>query len=168
MTNLLAPSGAVLTQGLFVEMSQANKEDAPYTLKDQDIVRKGITHLSLKKLYLASTLDDPTEYHFISTYLYSLDHWDKLCDCNFFIPHLDIWRRTKDMRMKAEMLQIIRTEARSESGKNKYGAAKTILDSLEKKEKNAKEDSAPKQVQDDPYNKDYERLMNDQDSTGTS
>lgn len=163
---LKSSSGAVLTQGLFFETSQTDKQNAPYTLKDEDLTRGDTVYLSLKRLYLDSTLDDPTEYHFISTYLYSLDHWDKLCDSNFFLPHLDVWRRTRDLRMKSQMLSIIRTEAMSESGKNKYGAAKTILDSMVKEEKK----KPPTQPTESPFDADYDRLMtnNDENSTGPS
>ncbi len=110
-----------LLKGLFYEMVDSDKSTCLYTLKQED-------HLgfpSLRRLYLE--MEDPTEYNFAKTYLESWDHWEMLLECAWFKPHVALWRKELEVKMKAEALARIKVEA-TNGGKNVFMASKYLLE----------------------------------------
>lgn len=110
-----------LLKGLFYETTMADKTGVKYTLKDED-------HLgfpSLSRLYLQS--NDPTEYSFAVTHLESWDHWEMLCECNWFKPYIARWRRELEMKMKSEALSRIMSSAK-QAGKDTLAANRFLIE----------------------------------------
>jgi hypothetical protein len=115
------------TKALFYEMTMSDKSTVLYTLKDED-------HKSYPSLYrLYMDLDDLTEYEFANTYLDGWEHWQMLCDCEWFKPFVLRWREELELRTKAAALRAIKQEA-NEGTKNSYSANKVLLEGGWKKE----------------------------------
>src|SRR3990167_11388569 len=117
-------SGARYTRGLFYETTE-NRESAIYTLKEVDSY--GLP--SLKRLYIES--EDVTEYDFATRYLDGYSHWKSLAETTWFAPIVADWREELKLKLKARYLKEIR-EIAKESGREKYIANKTLLESTEK------------------------------------
>lgn len=98
-----------------------DKALARYTLKD--VEHQGLP--SLYKLYMA--MEDIIEYDFAKTYLASWSHWERLCQCTWFQPYIDSWRKELAIKIKAHAVREIRREAES-LGKNAYQANKWLVD----------------------------------------
>lgn len=109
------------TKGLFFETSR-NSDSVQYTLKDFDY--KG--YPSLYRLYMES--DDDTEYTFALAYLEGWEHWEMLCGCTWFRPYISRWRKELYLKRTASMLKIISDEAKTTASKNRFQAAKYLLD----------------------------------------
>lgn len=94
---------------------------AVYTLKDT-------SHQGLPSLYEAyMAMEDIIEYDFAKTYLASWDHWERLCQCSWFQPYINSWRRELAIKVKARAVREIRLEAEA-GGKNAYQANKWLVD----------------------------------------
>jgi hypothetical protein len=98
-----------------------DKAVAVYTLKPQE--HQGLP--SLYQLYMA--MEDIIEYDFAKTYLASWSHWERLCQCPWFQPHINAWRKELAIKVKAEAVREIRLEAAA-GGKNSYQANKWLVD----------------------------------------
>lgn len=114
-------SGKFLLRGLFYERVGADKEGVLYTLKDVD--HEGFP--SLKRLYLET--NDPTEYRFAKKYMFSIEHWDDLCQCDWFIPIVREWRRELFLSLQSRALANIIQEAEKDS-QSKLNANKYLLE----------------------------------------
>ena len=99
--------GKRYTKAMFYEMTLADKSTVLYTLKDSD--HQG--YPSLRRLYLEC--DDPTEYEFITKYLESQAHFEDLCRCEWFKPHISRWRKESELKLKSEALARIRQAAKA-------------------------------------------------------
>lgn len=96
-------NGIQHTQGLFLEYSNP---DAPYTLRNADVKRKGKPYRSMYKIFMECV----DEYEAAERLLGSQAHWRKLCGINWFmkgIPEvgfegLETWR--EDMVRRDESL----------------------------------------------------------------
>lgn len=109
------------TKGLFYET--ASKTDSVlYTLKDRDYK----DYPSLYKLYMQE--QDDTEYLFATKYLEGWEHWEMLCQCTWFQPFIERWRKEMYLLKTAELLKVIKVEATSAESKNRFTAAKYLLD----------------------------------------
>ena len=166
--NFKNDQGVYLTKALFWETAvQEEKEHIVYTLKDQAYtIPDGRTLPSLKQAYLED--DDPTEYSFATRYLGGWQHWTKLSQSSFFSEHIEQWREEKSQKQLSELVGIIQTEARDKNSKNRYGAAKTLLDKpwekapakRGRKSKQEIQEEAKKMVQSNQaFEEDYERLV---------
>lgn len=115
--------GKLRTLSLFWEMASFNsdKSECLYTLRGEDTY--GLP--SLKRLYLEES--DPTEYAFANKHLASWDHWQALISANWFQPHIARWRIELDLKLRADALGRLRTEAASGS-KNSYQANKFLAE----------------------------------------
>lgn len=120
-TKFKNPSGAFYLRGLFFEEQGADKQFCVYTLKKED----HLGYPSLYKLYMES--NDPTEYSFATVYLYNWDHWESLCECTWFKPHLAQWRRELNTKIRAEALLNIRVLAHPDK-QTSFQANKYLLD----------------------------------------
>jgi hypothetical protein len=71
---------------------------------------------------------DLTEYIFANKYLEDWNHWQRLCNCNWFKKdYLPRWRKELELKVKAEALNNIRFESRSNS-KNAFAANKYLFE----------------------------------------
>lgn len=114
-------SGTYLLKGLFIETNTTDMDQAIYTLKNYD--HKGYPSLYLRYM----ELEDPTEYEFATTYLDGWAHWEKLCQCNWFIPHIARWRLELDLKMKSQAIKKIKEVAKTNSP-NMFQANKIIIE----------------------------------------
>lgn len=101
-------SGARYTKALFFE-TITDKTTVLYTLKDED--HEGFP--SLYRLYLEE--EDPLEYNFANKYLDGWEHWELLCECDWFLPKVERWRRELELKIRSEALAKIVKDADSDS-----------------------------------------------------
>ena len=120
MNKFKGPTGIYLTRALFFEQTLADKSTVLYTLKNED--HEG--YPSLYRLYMET--NDPTEFTFANEHLDGWAHWETLCECTWFKPYLDRWRKELSLRIKAEAIRRIALEAKSTS-KNAFSANKFLV-----------------------------------------
>jgi hypothetical protein len=96
-----------------------------YSLKQEDHLVNNKLYLSFHRLYLE--LEDITEYEFAKKYLHSYEHWEMLCKCNWFKPHLALMRRELDLKLRAKALRKIQSLAKS-NDKDSFAANKYLLE----------------------------------------
>lgn len=113
--------GNPLLKGLFYETTLSDKSSVVYTLKDRD--HQGFP--SLYRLYMEA--NDPTEWKFIKEHMASLDHWERLCACEWFKPYVERWRRELELKMKSEALARIHAASRT-GGRDAYQASKFLVE----------------------------------------
>lgn len=118
-------SGTRLYKAIFHEMVFGDKPYAQYTLKDYDHEYNGNKYLSLYKLYM--DMEDLTEYEFANTYLDGWEHWENLCECDWFKPYAARWRKELDLKIKARALKSIKVKA-LEDGRDGIDAMKYLLE----------------------------------------
>ena len=166
--------GVLMTRSLFFETQLDRALDrALYTLKDHDHTWKDKTYKSLYLLYME--VGDPTEYQFAKKYLDSWQHWELLCEANWFKPYVSRWRKELELRIKSETLAKIRNLAESgEASRDSFNAQKYLLDKgWEPKEKSASKRGRPtkEEIQKEAIRisqdissieEDYERIVNPQ------
>ena len=118
-----SPTGQYRTKSLFLEQSYDNQENVYYTLKDHHQRNElgEIEYLSLHQLFLEH--EDPLEYSFAETYLFSFDHWQTLCRCSWFKPFLDRWRFELELKIRSEALKRVLGESKT-NGKNAFMATR--------------------------------------------
>lgn len=118
-------------KALFFETTLADKSTVVYTLKDQDHSvedrESGATRVypSLYRLYME--LDDPTEWKVAQELMDGWEHWEMLCNCNWFKPYVERWRKELHLRMQSQALVRIKSEAKTGS-KESFGANKYLLE----------------------------------------
>jgi hypothetical protein len=108
-------------KGLFFEQTLADKSSVVYSLKDWD--HEGFP--SLYRLYME--MEDLTEYEFANKYLDGWEHWEMLCQCEWFKPFVERWRKELSLKIQAQALRAMRAEAMS-SSKNAFAANKFLVD----------------------------------------
>lgn len=106
---------------LFYETTHEDKSSVLYTLKDYD--HKGYS--SLYRLYMEEK--DPFEYRFANKYFENYDHWELLCECNWFQPFLLRWRKELELYFRSEQLRKIVADSKSSSG-TAISSAKYVLE----------------------------------------
>lgn len=105
-----AGNGQRLLRSLFREMAPPDTlSPALYTLRDYD--NNGLP--SLYRLYME--LEDQTEWDFAQEYMDGWDHWETLCSCEWFKPHISRWRKELDLKLTAARLKAIIEDAKSAS-----------------------------------------------------
>lgn len=115
--------GKLITQSLFLEIGY-DTSFAVYTLKEEDYEYNGVLYPSLKQLYLDT--EDPTEYSFAKTYLYSWNHWKRLNDNKVLKPHFDEWRDELEYKLRSQAIRDIMQMSMAETGG--FQAAKWLAD----------------------------------------
>lgn len=113
--------GAKLLRGLFYETQLADKSSVVYTLKDQD--HEG--YPSLYRLYMET--GDPTEWKFATAHLDGWEHWERLCECPWFKPYVERWRRELHLRIASNALARIMAESKTNS-RDSFTANKYLLE----------------------------------------
>ena len=92
------------THGLFWDNNPTCKDFMTYSLVQ---FKEG--YPLLKDLYLAE--QDFTEINFARKYMSSHAHWERLCDCEWFKPHITEWRKELELNVYASALKRIIEEA---------------------------------------------------------
>lgn len=105
--------GRPLTQSLFLEIGY-NVDYAIYTLKDYDHEYNGEVYPSLKRLYLAH--EDPIEYDFANTYLYSWEQWQRLCENKLVSSYVEQWRFELQLKLSSQAVRDIISSTEDEGG----------------------------------------------------
>lgn len=75
--------------------------------------------LSMYQIYMQCS----TEYEAALVLLGSLQHWRKLCECKWFVPHIAAWREDMALRDQA----IGRAAMLDGAAKGNYAAGKALL-----------------------------------------
>lgn len=120
--------GKFLTKGLFLDApgDYTWNYDAYFTLKDEDYTSKdGKVFRSLYKLYME--IEDETEWVFATTVFVSWSHWQEICKCKWFIPHIEKWRKELELKLRARYLKNMKDVAQ-EGGREGLQANKYLLD----------------------------------------
>ncbi len=82
--------------------------------------------ISLYKLFVAHTVDDPTEYTFAEQVFGDWLFWEALSESSFLKPRLEDWRRVTDVMRKKQAFAAVVQEAKE--GKNQFSAAKYLIE----------------------------------------
>lgn len=112
--------GSWLSRALFLEQYYTSNDDNSlvlYSLQAQDRTVQGKTYPSIIRLYVE--LGDLTEYLFANKYFGGWDHWQHLCECEWFKPYLSKMRTELELKIQAEALQRMMDEALSD-GRNAF------------------------------------------------
>jgi hypothetical protein len=90
------------TKSLFIETNDnETKYPSIFTLGLEE--RDG--RVSMRKVYLKC--GDPTEYGAAMAIFGSFDCWERLCAAPFFKPHIKIWRKELQRRIRSEAIDTI-------------------------------------------------------------
>lgn len=127
-------TGAKITQQLFIEVGY-NDELAVYTLKDDNLERKGITLLSLKTLYMK--IGDTTEYEFAMTCFLNWQHWLRIRGNKAILTALsksgypngfDDWKDELEVKLRSAGIRAVQAIAQEEKGAKAFAAAKYVAE----------------------------------------
>ena len=118
--------GRLYLRGLFLDLKY--EDYAIYTLSDIDKEYKGKVYPSLYLLFMKEA--DITEYNFSKKYFESYQHWQALCNEEWFKPYIHRWRKELELMIKAEALKEILAQASSEDPKKRLEAAKYIYEKV--------------------------------------
>lgn len=121
------PQGKLRTKSLFWEISYWEPDNVIFTLREDDLHKNGKVYVSLRKLYLAYCVSDPTEYTFAWEVFGSWDTWNQLSKSNYIKKDIESWRREVEVKIKSEAIRSIAEEMRS-GGRSSFGAAKLLLE----------------------------------------
>lgn len=124
-------NGVLFLKELFWELA-GNKDNALYTLKDEDHEVNGVLYPSLYRLYMEA--NDITEYQFALRHLHSWEHWKSLASAPFFQPYVAKWREELEVRQRSEALAKI-LQASKGSTRDSFVAAKYIAEGWDKPSK---------------------------------
>lgn len=102
--------------------------EAIYTLKERDKEFQGKIYPSLYRLYVE--MADVTEYNFANKYLESYQHWDALCQEEFFKPYIARWRKELELKVKSTALLEIIAQSVSDDPRKRLEAAKYLYEKV--------------------------------------
>lgn len=115
-------NNARFTRQLFYEYGfKTDKQYVLYTLKRTD--HEG--YPSLYRLYIE--MEDVTEWEFANKYFEDFDHWQVLCECEWFKPLIRQWRDELQRKLTARGLAVVKNEAMG-GGRNALAAAKYLME----------------------------------------
>lgn len=115
------------------DYNATNKHEPIFTIRDE---KEGL--ISLKKLFVEHTADDPTEVTFAQVVFGSVDYWLAAREMVAFRPHLEEWRKEADLERKRIAFQAIISEVK-EGGRSAFSAAKYLIDEPWKTAKDRKQ-----------------------------
>src|SRR5690606_27339931 len=124
MSNFKNVNGVFFLKELFFELA-ANRENALYTLQNEDRTEDGKTYPSLRNLYLL--VNDVTEYQFAIQCLDGWDHWKALASASFFQPYIAKWREELEVRNRSMALANIMEAAKGKT-RDAFIASKHIAE----------------------------------------
>ena len=131
---LLAPedfkneSGVVRTKSLFHEYSYDDTSSVVFTLKDTGYaLPSGRELLPISRLFVESTVQDPTEYTFAMEVFGSWEAWDKIRSGDRRLKaQIEKWRREADVCRKSIAFRSVVEEA--QGGKSAFSASKYLIE----------------------------------------
>jgi hypothetical protein len=128
-------NGQLYTKRLFFETTGlANDRDTVlYTLKDEDHTVEDKVYVSLYKRYL--DLEDLTEFTFANTYFDSYEHFRILCQAEWFLDHVQRWRRELQLKLKGRAYEALKARMYDTTDKNSFEATKMLISLLTPQEK---------------------------------
>jgi len=125
-------SGPYMTKALFYEITN-DQDSAVFTLKEQDYPitntespAYGKTMLSLRRLFVEYTLDDPTEVTFSDKVFGSWRAWSAICRSPVLAPYLEEWREEAAVRRKSLAFKSVVEEATG--GRSALQASKYLIE----------------------------------------
>lgn len=153
-TQLRNASGKMYTKALFYELNLGGSE-VLFTLKHQD--HKG--YVSLRKLFISLTVHDPSEVTFAETVFGDMSYWTAIQNSPSLSEYIEEWRQVADIKRKSEAFKAIIDEVQNE-GRNRYSAAKFLIDEPWKPKDRASKEKQKKTTQAarTQVNDDVERL----------
>lgn len=126
---LKATNGKNRIAQLFYELTYEDTTYAVFTTKDEDYQTPDGRHLySLKKLFLAISVNDPTEYTFAQTVFGNWNHWMSISKSPITGKMVSEWRDELVVKIKSNAIRHIASEMINIESKNSFQAAKLLLD----------------------------------------
>lgn len=83
--------------------------------------------ISLYKLYIDLSVDDPSEVAFAEEVFGDIYFWQTLCQSNWFSKHIMEWREIAAIKRKKAAFKTIVDEVKTK-GKNSFSAAKYLIE----------------------------------------
>lgn len=119
--------GTLSINRIFIEFKYI-PEQALYSLDLKDKVIKGKTFPSLYRLYIE--MSDVSEYTFANTYFESYQHWQAICEQEYFKPHIARWRKELELKIKSAALKEIIEQSQAEDPKKRLEASKYLYEKV--------------------------------------
>lgn len=107
---------------LFQEFKQTADEKPIFTLRDE---KEGL--ISLKRLFIKLTIDDPTEATFADEVFGDIYWWMEVRDHKMLKPHIDKWREEAELIRKSIAFKALYKEV-AEDGRAALTAAKYLIE----------------------------------------
>lgn len=117
-----AMNGQRLLRGLFYEETTSKETQPLYTIKDYDEHNLP----SLFRLYME--MEDETEYLFATAYLDGYEHWEMLCQCTWFQPIVERWRKELQLKLTAKRLKVLIDDSTDITSKSRTSSARYLLE----------------------------------------
>lgn len=155
----------LLFASLFIDRKY-DEGSALYCLGLTDKTYRGKVYPSLYRCYI--NMADITEYNFANTYFESYQHWEQLCQEEWFKPYIYRWRKELELKIKAEALKEIIAQSVSEDPKKRLDASKYIYEKVfvsssskgRPSKAQIKEEAVRKAQEEKLINEDWSRLVN--------
>jgi hypothetical protein len=117
------PTGKLRTRNLFIELSPYDKKhNALFSNAKED--REG--YPSLYKLYMAYTLDDPSEFTFAEIVFSDWMTWHDISESPYLKPMVTEWRSINAVRQKSVAIKSMIEKVKA-GGKDSFLASKVLL-----------------------------------------
>lgn len=117
------------TRSLFWEYAhnaQREQFTPPYTIHDEDIVRDGITYVSLKRLYMTYDHVPGFEYEFANNHLGGWAHFQTIVNGNTILASdISKWREELEVKRRAEAIKAM-IRSSKEDGPKAFSASKYL------------------------------------------
>ena len=142
------------TLSLIKELCKQGDEPL-FTVRDE---KEG--YISLQKLYIDLTVEDPSESDFADAVFGDFLYWTMLRDTPKFTPFVEEWRQIADAKRKSIAFKAIVEEVKTK-GKASFSAARFLIDEPWKDKRNPKVKADSKKSTEqaaNPYKEDMDRL----------
>jgi hypothetical protein len=123
---IYTPNNKPRTVSLIVELAMESSSPEGvqpiFTVRDE---KEG--YISLQKLFIDLTVDDPSEHKFAEEVFGDFIYWTVLRENKLLKKHLADWRLTAEAKRKSIAFEYIISEVKTQ-GKNSFQAAKFLID----------------------------------------
>ena len=130
---------------LIKELCKQGIDDPIFTVRDE---KEG--YISLQKLYVEHTINDPSEAEFADLVFGDFIYWMHLRETPKFKPFVEEWRLIADAKRKSKAFKAIVREV-EEEGKASFSAAKFLIDEPWKDKRNPKTKAQSKETTEKAY-----------------
>lgn len=117
---------------LIKELCKQGIDQPIFTIRDE---KEG--YISLQKLYVEHTVEDPSEATFAEVVFGDFLYWLALRDNPKVKPFVEDWRQIADAKRKSQAFKAIINEVQND-GKSSFSAAKFLIDEPWKDKRNPK------------------------------